>query len=85
MYSHIHVEGYSLSFLDLMTDHLKRFTYKLIAVSAEKRITAFRPIFFRSSCSGSAAQFRNVTTSLAICDVVAGVPGRVLLASDLTE
>ena len=38
-------------------------------------MTAFRPAFLRSSCSGSAAQFKNVTTSLAIWEVVAGVPG----------
>ena len=38
-------------------------------------MTALIPSFFRSSCSGSAAQFRNVTTSFAICEVVAGVPG----------
>lgn len=43
----------------------------------EKRITAFKPIFLRSSCSGSAAQFKKVTTSLAIWEVVAGVPVRV--------
>lgn len=61
-------------FLVLMYDHLKRLMYKLIAVNAEKRMTALRPIFFRSSCSGSDAQFRKVTTSFAICDVVAGVP-----------
>ena len=57
-----------------MYDHLKRFTYSEIAVSAEKRMTALIPAFFRSSCSGSDAQLRNVTTSLAICVVVAGVP-----------
>lgn len=32
------------------------------------------PISLRSSCSGSAAQERNVDTSLAICDSVAAVP-----------
>ena len=57
-----------------MYDHLKRFTYSEIAVSAEKRMSALIPAFFRSSCSGSEAQLRNVTTSLAICVVVAGVP-----------
>lgn len=31
------------------------------------------PIFLRSSCSGSAAQARKVTTSFAIWEVVAGV------------
>lgn len=67
--------GYSRIFRDLITDHLKRFTYREIAVNAEKRMTALRPAFLRSSCSGSAAQFRNVTTSLAIWEVVAGVPG----------
>ena len=62
-------------FLVLMPAHFARLTYKLIAVKAEKRMTAFSPIFLRSSCSGSAAQWRKVTTSLAIWEVVAGVPG----------
>ena len=66
--------GDSPIFLDLMSDHLKRLTYREMAVRAEKRMTAFRPAFLRSSCSGSAAQFRNVTTSFAIWEVVAGVP-----------
>ena len=66
--------NFSLIFLFLIGVHLKRFTYKEIAVSAEKRITALRPIFLRSSCSGSAAQERKVTTSFAIWLVVAGVP-----------
>ena len=57
-----------------MTDHLKRLTYKLMAVRAENKMTALRPVFFRSSCSGSAAQFKKVVTSLANCEVVAGVP-----------
>lgn len=35
----------------------------------------FKPIRLRWSCSGSAAHRRNVQTSLAICDMVAGVPG----------
>jgi len=62
-------------FLVLMPVHFARLTYKLIVVKAEKRMTAFSPIFLRSSCSGSAAQWRKVTTSLAIWEVVAGVPG----------
>ena len=53
-------------FLVLIPAHFARLTYKLIAVRAEKRMTAFSPIFLRSSCSGSAAQWRKVTTSLAI-------------------
>lgn len=57
-----------------MTVHLNLLTYRVTAVNAENKITAFSPIFLRSSCSGSAAQFRNVTTSLAICEAVAGVP-----------
>ena len=61
-------------FLDLMYDHLCLLTYRDSAVRVEKRIMALRPVFFRSSCSGSAAQLRKVTTSLAICEVVAGVP-----------
>jgi hypothetical protein len=61
-------------FLFLMTDHLKRLTYKLSIVSAEKMMTALIPYFFLSSCSGSAAQLRKVVTSLAIWEVVAGVP-----------
>jgi hypothetical protein len=61
-------------FLFLITVHLNRLTYKLIAVNAEKRMTALSPIFLRSSCSGSAAQFKKVTTSLAIWEAVAGVP-----------
>lgn len=40
-------------------------------------IIALRPIFLRSSCSGSAAHERKVTTSFAICEVVAGVPVRI--------
>ena len=67
--------NYSRIFLVLMTDHLWRLTYSEIAVKAENKMTAFRPAFLRSSCSGSAAQFKNVTTSLAIWEVVAGVPG----------
>lgn len=35
---------------------------------------AFSAIFLRSSCSGSAAHFRKVATSLAIWLAVAGVP-----------
>ena len=62
-------------FLVFTPAHFARLTYKLMAVSAENRITALSPIFLRSSCSGSAAQWRNVTTSLAIWEVVAGVPG----------
>ena len=62
-------------FLVLTPAHFARLTYRLIAVKAENRITALSPIFLRSSCSGSAAQWRNVTTSLAIWEVVAGVPG----------
>ena len=65
-------------FLFLITVHLKRFTYMLRAVKVEKRMTALIPIFLRSSCSGSAAQLRKVVTSLAICEVVAGVPGTVI-------
>jgi hypothetical protein len=34
-----------------------------------------RPMRFRWSCSGSDAQRRKVATSLATCDMVAGVPG----------
>ena len=63
-----------LIFLFLIGPHLKRLTYKLIAKSVEKMITALIPYFFLSSCSGSAAQLRKVTTSLAIWEVVAGVP-----------
>jgi len=37
-------------------------------------MVACMPIFLRWSSSGSAAHARNETTSLAICDVVAGVP-----------
>lgn len=33
------------------------------------------PMRFRWSCSGSDAQRRKVATSLATCDMVAGVPG----------
>jgi hypothetical protein len=58
----------------LMDVHLNRFVYKEIAVKADKRITACTPIFLRSSCSGSAAQFRKVTTSFAYCEDVPGVP-----------
>lgn len=65
---------YILIFLFLIGPHLKRLTYKLIAKSVEKMITALIPYFFLSSCSGSAAQLRKVTTSLAIWEVVAGVP-----------
>lgn len=36
----------------------------------------FSPIRLRWSCSGSAAQRRKVQMSLAICDMVAGVPGQ---------
>lgn len=57
-----------------MTAHLNLLTYSATPVNAEKSMTPFNPIFLRSSCSGSAAQLRNVVTSLAICDVVAGVP-----------
>lgn len=46
----------------------------LRAKRAERTMTLCMPIFFRSSCSGSAAQDRKVTTSFAICVVVAGVP-----------
>merc|ERR1719487_2893109 len=35
---------------------------------------AFKPITLRSSCVGSEAQVRNITTSLAICERVQGVP-----------
>lgn len=45
-----------------------------IAKREEKRMTAFNPYFFRSSCSGSEAHDRKVTTSFAIWLVVAGVP-----------
>ena len=54
--------------------HLNRLTYMLIANSDEKMIRAFTPVFFLSSCSGSAAQWRKVTTSFAIWEAVAGVP-----------
>ena len=39
-------------------------------------LLTFSPIRLRWSCSGSAAQRRKVQTSLAICDMVAGVPLR---------
>ena len=58
----------------LIGDHLKRLIYKLSIVKAEHIITALMPYCFRMSCSGSAAQLRKVTTSLAICEAVAGVP-----------
>lgn len=58
----------------LIGDHLNRLTYRLSKVKAEHKITALMPYCFRMSCSGSAAQLRKVTTSLANCDVVAGVP-----------
>lgn len=54
--------------------HLNRLTHTEIAKSEENKITAWRPINFRSSASGSAAHDKKVTTSFAIWDVVAGVP-----------
>jgi len=41
-------------------------------------MTALMPYCLRTSCSGSAAQLRKVTTSLAIWEVVAGVPNNNL-------
>jgi hypothetical protein len=58
----------------LIGDHLNRLTYRLSKVKAEHKITALMPYCFRISCSGSAAQLRKVTTSLANCEAVAGVP-----------
>ena len=58
----------------LIGDHLNRLIYRLSTVKAEHKITALMPYCFRISCSGSAAQLRKVTTSLANCEVVAGVP-----------
>lgn len=53
-------------FLVLRGVHLKRFVYSEIVKRVEKMIMAWRPIFFLSSCSGSEAQLRKVTTSFAI-------------------
>jgi hypothetical protein len=41
-------------------------------------MTACRPSFFLSSCSGSAAQLKNVTTSFAYWETVPGVPAIVI-------
>lgn len=61
-------------FLVLIGDHLYRFTHTLRAKRPVQRANDLRPIFFRSSISGSEVQFRNSTTSRAIWEVVAGVP-----------
>lgn len=61
-------------FLDLIGDHLYRFIQTLMAKRPLEMIRTLRPIFFRSSISGSAVQLRNSVTSLAIWEVVAGVP-----------
>lgn len=57
-----------------MTAHLNRFTQIEIPKSTDRMQTAWNPIFFLSSSSGSADHWRKETTSLAIWDVVAGVP-----------
>lgn len=51
-----------------------------MAVSDERIMTACIPIRFLSSCSGSEAKERKVTTSLAIWEEVAGVPSSYLMA-----
>ncbi|RUP51286.1 hypothetical protein BC936DRAFT_149014 [Jimgerdemannia flammicorona] len=55
-------------------NHLKRLSQIDRPVKLTKIIIAFIPSFLRSSCSGSAAQDKKVTTSLAIWEAVAGVP-----------
>lgn len=49
-------------------------TFSLPTVTLAKPFT-LSPMRFRWSCSGSDAQRRKVATSLATCDMVAGVPG----------
>lgn len=54
--------------------HLNFLTQMERPVKAVKMMTAWSPIFFRWSSSGSEAQERKVVTSLAIWDEVAFVP-----------
>jgi hypothetical protein len=61
-------------FLILIGPHLNRLTQMETAVRAVRMMIVWKPILLRSSNSGSAAHDKKVTTSLAICDAVAGVP-----------
>jgi hypothetical protein len=62
-----------MSFLALIDPHLNRLTQIDKATRVVSTIKVCIPIFLRSSSSGSAAQFKNVVTSLAICEAVASV------------
>ena len=54
--------------------HAYLLTHTLMANKTLVTANTFQPIFLRSSISGSAVQFKNSTTSLAICEVEALVP-----------
>nr|BAN64728.1 hypothetical protein [Babesia bovis] len=52
----------------------KRYHRDMATVPSTEPKINFIPIFLRSSCMGSLAQVMKLTTSLAICETVAGVP-----------
>ena len=55
--------------------------HHMTSAAPPSTVSALRPMRLRSSCSGSLHHVRNVTTSLAIWLMVAGVPG----ASELLQ